>query len=58
MMTNVAQTLRRGPRTGILRAAVNNPDTSCNACRARAVLGVLNEEGPVSRAFLNSGGRI
>jgi hypothetical protein len=28
MMTNVAQTLRRGPRAGILRAAVNNADTS------------------------------
>src|ERR687897_3076336 len=44
MMTDMAHTLRRGPRAGILRAALNKPDLSPAPSRIRGA--IVGQRGP------------
>ncbi len=51
MMTDMAHTLRRGPRAGILRAALNNPDL-LPAYRPRLGANCAAKRGLVGRRYV------
>ena len=55
-MTNVAQTLRRGPRAGTPESRCQQPPHLSQRLQSEGGVGRAKRRGPVSRAVLSSGG--